>query len=127
MYQYKVYEGLYILGGTFVFIMSLFSGIHYVIFEEKLYIKTWFITSFCLDIIDIASVKRSYNLFDVPTNTTASFKKLCLQLENSTNFSTVLVSPVREQEFIDELKTINPDITVDIPDSGVWHIQDWDI
>jgi hypothetical protein len=39
-----------------------------------------------------------------------------------------LISPVKEQEFINELKAINPDIDVNVPDKKkLWRIWDWDI
>jgi hypothetical protein len=39
-----------------------------------------------------------------------------------------LISPAREQEFIEALKTVNPDIYVEVSDrKGVWRIWDWDI
>ena len=40
----------------------------------------------------------------------------------------MLISPVREQEFIEDLKAINPDIYVRIPiKEGIWRIYNWDI
>ena len=40
----------------------------------------------------------------------------------------VLISPDREQEFIEELKAVNPGIYVNIPESkGIWRFWDWDI
>ena len=39
-----------------------------------------------------------------------------------------LISPVREKEFIEALKAINPNINVQIPEkTGKWRIWDWDI
>jgi hypothetical protein len=40
-----------------------------------------------------------------------------------------LISPVREREFIDELKAVNPDIVIDVPPDkkGIWRVWDWDI
>jgi hypothetical protein len=81
-----------------------------------------------LKISDIASIKRSYYLFDIPTNTSASFKKLRIQFVRKTKYPYIHVSPVREQEFIEELKAINPDIYVNVPvKKGKWRILDWDI
>jgi len=114
--------------GIFLFVVLLFCGMRYIISGDKLYLKIWFIHTCSFKITDIASVTRSYYLFDIPTNTTASFKKLRLQFARKSKYSYVHVSPVREQEFIEELKTINPNIYVNVPvKKGKWRIQDWDI
>jgi hypothetical protein len=40
----------------------------------------------------------------------------------------MLISPAGEQEFIECLKAINPNISVDVPvKKGAWRVQDWDI
>ena len=123
-----IIPGLWIMGGTFMFIVFLFSGMRYVIAEDKLYLKIWFIFTCGLKITDIASVKRSYYLFDIPINTTASFKKLRLQFVRGTTYSYIHVSPVREQEFIEELKKVNPNIYVSFYNKkGIGCILDWDI
>jgi len=128
IFTHKIYQGMYIEGGVFLFILLIFSGIHYVISEDKLYLKIWFVPTCSFKIADIASIKRSYDLFDVPTNTTASFKKLRLQFERETKYSYVHVSPVREQEFIEELKKVNPNINVSFYNkNGIGRILDWDI
>lgn len=125
---HKIYQGMYILGGVFVFILLIYSGIHYVISKDKLYLKIWFITTCSLEITNIASMKRSYYLFDIPTNTTASFKKLRLEFLRRTKYSYIHVSPIREEEFIDELKKVNPNIYVSIYNKkGIGRILDWDI
>jgi hypothetical protein len=39
-----------------------------------------------------------------------------------------LISPVREQEFLEALKTVNPSIQITVSDKkGVWRFWDWDI
>ena len=128
MIKYMIIPGLWIIGGTFVFIVFLFSGMRYVISKDELCLKIWFISTCSFKITDIASIKRSYYLFDIPTNTTASFKKLRLQFEGVAKYSYVHVSPVREQEFIEELKKVNPNIFVSFYDKkGIGRILDWDI
>jgi hypothetical protein len=116
------------LGCIFVFILLIYSGIRYVISEDKLQLKIWFIPTCSLKISNIASMERSYYLFDVPTNTTASFKKLRIQFVREAKYPYVHVSPVREQEFIEELKKVNPNIYVSFYDKrGIGRIWDWDI
>ena len=128
VFIHKIYQGVYIFVGIFIFILLIYSGIRYVISEEKLYLKIWFIPTCSLKITDIASAKRSYYLFDIPTNTTASFKKLRLQFKRETKHPYIHVSPVREQEFIEELKKVNPNIYVSFHDKkGIGRILDWDI
>ena len=128
MFIHKMYQDMYIVGGIFVFIALIYIGIHYVISKDKLYLKIWFISTCCLKITDITSMKRSYYLFDIPTNTTASFKKLRIQFARETKYSYIHVSPVREQEFVEELRKVNPNIYVSFYDKkGIGRILDWDI
>ena len=128
MIKNMVIPGLWIMGGSFVFIVFLYSGMRYVISEDKLYLKIWLITTCCLKISDIASIKRSYYLFDRPTNTTSSFKKLRIQFVNKSQYAYINVSPVREQAFIEELKKVNTNICVSLYDKkGIGRILDWDI
>jgi len=118
-------SGLFIIGGTLLFIALLFSGMRYIISDDKLYIKIWMIPFGSANIANIVSIERSYNLLSSPA---ASLKRLKLSCINGTTFSYMLISPVREQEFIDSLKAINPNINVNVPvKKGIWRIQDWDI
>jgi len=122
MYTHKTFEGLYTLGGVLLFIIILFGGIKYVISENYLLIKFWFITNKSINISDIVSVKRSYNPLSSPAG---SLKRLNIKFANGWPW---LISPVRESEFIDALKVINPDIVVKVYDKrGIWRIWDWDI
>jgi hypothetical protein len=128
MIKHMIIPGLCIIGGTFLFAGILFAGIRYIISGDTLFVKIWFIPACSLKISNIASIKRSYYLFDVPTNTTASFKKLRLQFARRTNHSYLHVSPVREHEFIEELKKVNPYINVSLSNKkGVRSVLDWDL
>ena len=113
---------MYILGGCLLFMIFLFSGIRYIISGEKLYLKLWFITNGSREIKDIVSIKRSYNPLSSPA---ASLKRLNIHFESSLTFW--LISPVREKEFVEAIKTINPKIEVSIPETtGKWRIWEWD-
>ena len=113
---------LLIVGGIFLFIVFLFSGMRYVISDNKLYVKIWMIPIGNADILSITSVERSYNFLSSPA---ASLKRLRLK---GSKCQYMLISPIREAEFIEELKAINPNINVNVPvKKGVWRIQDWDI
>jgi len=119
--------GLYTMGGTFIFLVFLLSGIRYTIFEDNLYVKGWIIPFGIVKISDIISIERSYCLLSSPA---LSLKRLRLDIRKTRTFPYMwmLISPVREQEFINELKAINPDIQVHVPDKkGMWRVQDWDI
>jgi len=123
--KHMVISGLWIMGGTFVFIVFLFSGMRYLISEDKLYIKIWMLPSGSVEIKNIISVERSYNPLSSPA---ASLKRLRIGIGGKAKFPYMLISPVREREFIEELKAVNPDIYVSVPDKkGIWRIQDWDI
>ena len=125
MIKQMIIPGLWIMGGVLVFTIFLFSGIRYIISEDRLYIKIWIISCRSVEIGDIVSVKRSYNPLSSPA---ASLKRLRINLNGKAKFLDMLISPVREQEFIEELKAINPNISVRVPDKkGIWRIQDWDI
>ena len=122
-YLHKTYQELYILGGITLFIILLFGGMHYNIYKGKLYMKMWFIPNGSKSISDIVSVKRSYNLLSSPA---ASLRRLCIHYK--TGSCDWLISPVKEKEFIEALKAINPDIDICIPEeTGKWRLWDWDI
>ena len=125
MFLNNIYSGLLILGGTMLFMVLIFTGMRYVISDGKLYLKMWFIPSGSTDIANILSVERSYNVLSSPA---ASLKRLRVSLNKGAKYPYMLISPVREQEFIEALKAVNPDIYVRIPDKkGVWRIWDWDV
>ena len=125
MIKHMIISGLLIMGGTFLFIVLLFGGMRYIISGNTLYLKIWNIPSGSVRISSIISIKRSYNPLSSPA---ASLKRLRLDLRISEKYPFMLISPVKETEFIEELKTVNPDIIVNVPPKkGVWRIQDWDI
>jgi hypothetical protein len=128
MMMNMIIPGLCILGGTILLVVILFAGIRYIISGDTLFLKIWFIPTCSLKITNIASIKRSYYLFDVPTNTSASFKKLRIEFVRKTSYPYLHVSPVREQEFIGELKKVNPNINDRVFDKkGIWSIFNYDI
>jgi hypothetical protein len=125
MIKHVIISGLLIMGGTFLLMVLMFSGMRYIISDGTLYMKIWFIPSGSVRISSITSIKRSYNPLSSPA---ASLKRLRLDLRKSEKYPFMLISPVRETEFIEELKAVNPDITVKVPvKKGIWRIQDWDI
>ena len=121
-FQQESYQALYGLGGALLFVILILGGVRYIISGEKLYLKLWFITNGSKEIKDIVSLKRSYNPLSSPA---ASLKRLKIHFKTSSLFW--LISPVREAAFIEELKAINPNIEVYIPETtGKWQFWDWD-
>lgn len=75
--------------------------------------------------IDIATIKRSYNPLSSPA---ASLKRLEVKFHNKGRIETVFISPVREGEFIEKLKNINPNIEVKVAEKlNILRFWDWDI
>jgi len=116
------YLGIYIFGGMMLFFALMLFGIRYIISENKLYLKVcWIIPFGSVDVTDIIFLKRSYNPLSSPA---ASLKRLYIHTRQGDK----LISPVREQEFFDALKTINPDIRISVDDKKAWYrVWDWDI
>ena len=114
------YEGIIFFGG----IVLILTGIRYEILDGKLYLNLmWFIQYGSVNVSEIISVERSYNPLSSPAG---SLKRLRIKFAG--NSFGWLISPVREKEFIEALKTINPDIRVNILEKkGIWRIWDWDI
>jgi len=125
MIKYMIISGLYVLGGSFLFIVFLFCGMRYIISGNKLYFKIWIIPNGSVRITDIVSIERSYNPLSSPA---ASLKRLRINLGGEAKFPYMLISPVKEQEFIEELLAVNPDIYINVPvKKGMWRFWDWDI
>jgi hypothetical protein len=79
-----------------------------------------------IPIADICRIKRSYNPLSAPA---ASFKRLAVyRTVNGKQKLSALISPVREQEFLDTLKAINPSIQISVTNKRrFWRLGDWDI
>jgi len=120
----------YIGFGVMMFVIFIFGGIRYEITDDKLLIKICGIPNLygsCF-ISQITSVERSYNLLSSPA---ASLKRLRVGIKNGYGkwqwLPYFLISPVREQEFLETLKRINPDIDIRVNDKMKWwHFWDWD-
>jgi len=112
------------------YMLFLLPNGRYIIDENKLYFTSWYIPSGSVKISNIASVKRSYTLQGSPAYfpaSASSLKKLCVCSVDGARW---LISPVKEEEFIQELKAINPDIEIDVDvpaKKGLQCIMDWDI
>jgi hypothetical protein len=116
------------MGVTVILIALLIGGMRYIILEDKLYLKIWTMSFWSVKIASIKSVERSYNGYSLSSPTlAASFKKLRITYDGKANVVSTLISPVKEQEFIEQLKIINPNIHARVPlKERIWRIQDWD-
>lgn len=126
MIKGPIISGILIMGVTFLFLIIILGGIRYTLSDDKLCIKIGMITYGNVNISDIVSVERSYNPISSPAS---SLKRLKLKCRKGTaNYPYILISPVNEDEFIRELKDVNPDIQINIKrEKSKWRIQDWDI
>ena len=124
-FQQMRYEKFFIGVGIFVFCVFIFSGIRYVITDEKLLFKIWWIPNGSCSISQIIYIKRSYNPLSSPA---ASLKRLRVGIKKGYRWpSYYLISPVREQEFLETLQRINSEIYICVSDKkGWWHFWDWD-
>ena len=111
----------YTVAGIFVFIVLLaIFGMRCKITEQTLKVG---MTSFPLS--QIVSVERSYNLLSSPA---ASLKRLSIRFKKGAKYPWILISPAREQEFLETLKKYNPEIYIRVENKkGWWRIWDWDI
>lgn len=125
MMKHGVNSGLWITVGVFLFTIYFLGAITYTISEDEIIIKLMGIRSNSVDISKITSISRSYNPFSTPAS---SLKRLRVNYKPNLKNSYILISPTREQEFIDTLKSMNLNIEIDVPNpKGKWRVQDWDI
>lgn len=111
--------------GAFLFVMLVLSGIRYVISESTLSLHIWFIRVMRINIKSIRSIERSYNPLSSPA---ASLKRLGVTFTKNAHSSYILISPVDEEQFIAQLKLINPYIDINIPEKkDDWNLLDWDV
>ena len=85
------------------FILYIMFGIHYVIDKNYLIIKIGKFTESKILINDIGSINRSYSLIASPAN---SLKRLQINYADGE----VLISPKKERDFIEHLKSLNSTI-----------------
>jgi len=119
-------HGFYVSFGVMIFVIFLLGGIRYEITDEKLLIKMYGFLNGSYSISQITSVERSYNLLSSPA---ASLKRLRVDIKEGYGkwLPYCLISPVREQEFLETLKRMNPDIDIRVNDKiEWWRFWDWD-
>ena len=111
---------------TLSLVILLFSGMRYVVTDEKIKFKIfWIIPGGSVLISQITSVSRSYIPFSAPAG---SLKRLVILFKKNYKYPLCLISPVREQEFLDTLQKYNPKIKISVKNKrGWWRFWDWDI
>ena len=115
---------LCIISGTIILIALFISGMRYIILEDKLYLKMWTITYWSVKIANIKSVERSYNML-LP-KLSGSFKGIRITYLGKISLCSFMITPAREQEFIEQLKKKNSNINVRVPvKKRKWCFLDW--
>jgi hypothetical protein len=110
---------------VFVIIMSIVSGINYVIEGDQLIFRTWSIENGRIDIHSIVKIERTY--FPLASNA-GSLKRLYGKTKKGSRIPIFLISPVNEKRFIEKLKQINQDIEIKVESkTGFFRFWDWDI
>jgi len=121
-----IVPALFIIGITVILIALLIGGMRYIILEDKLYLKIWTTPFLSIKITSIKSVERSYNFF-LP-KLSGSFKGTRITYLGKVSFCSIVITPAKEQDFIEQLKKINPNISVSVPvKKKIWCIFDWDV
>ncbi len=124
-----IFEKSIALGVAFIPTMLIclltFLKVNYIIVGGDLVIRMWGSKMATIDIARIKSVKRSYNLLSSPA---ASLKRLEVKFYRKGIVKTALISPVREEEFLEKLKEINPNIEISvIQKRNILRFWDWDM
>ena len=143
-YFYNLLGGLVgLIGLIIIWILTIFipfalRSMYYVLTDKEIQIYYLWGMRGKFFISAISSVQRSYNQLNAPA---ASLKRLGFHFRkgykwdvyfsSSPFFVTALpsISPVREQEFLETLKTLNPNIHINVTDKKRvwWRFWDWDI
>ena len=125
------FVGLIIIGICFIFGFFAIRSLYYVVTNSE--IQVYYMWGFMgkpfsrMLISAITSVERSYYPYAAAT----SLKRLRIRFKKGYKWYRYgfipVISPVREQEFLETLKAINPNIQIDVNDKkGWWRIWDWD-
>ena len=107
-YEAKDIKALYVLIPFILFFAYIFSAIKYEIERETLTVKNAFFLKTKIPISEIKSVVETNNPLSSPA---ASLDRLYI---NYGKADSVIISPVNRDEFITELKHINPKIKVEL-------------
>ena len=143
LFTYKTYGsfgGIITVGVCIVFCIFAFRSMYYVLTDKE--IQIYYMWGMIgkpygkIFLSEINTVERSYSPAQSPA---ASAKRLRFSFNkgykwqrffNNTSFAITMIpmiSPVREQEFLDALKALNPNIDINVNNQkGWWRFWDWD-
>ena len=85
-------------------ILYICFDIKYFIIENKLMIKSGFINMGSIDINQIKSIEKSSSILSSPAG---SLKRICISYGK---YDDILISPRNQEDFIQDLLKINPEI-----------------
>lgn len=91
--------------GLFAFIIYCFSSTKYIILDNILNIKCGFIINEKINIMNIAKIGPVKSISAAPT---ASLDRIGIYLKNQ--HTPIIISPKNKRDFIENLKSINPNI-----------------
>lgn len=104
----KSWAGLAILLLLALFIFHIFRNTFYTIAGSQLHIKSGVVYNSVIEISHIKKINRTNNILSAPS---LSFDRIEIHYNK---FDTVIISPERREEFIDDLKKINPGIVTNL-------------
>ena len=129
--------GTYILIGAFIFMFIAFRSLHYVLTDKEIQVYyLWGLQGkryypYIIPISGITSAERTYRVV-----WGGSLKQIRLNFKEShkrrhISIAGILpsISPAREQEFLETLKTLNPDIQINVTEKKGWwwRFLGWDL
>jgi|SRR3569833_391764 len=100
----KAWAGVMVIGVVALFILHLFATTYYTISGDTLRVKSGFIINTIIDIGSISKIKATRNMLSSPA---LSLDRLEIFYNK---YDSIMVSPDDKDEFIAELKAINPHI-----------------
>ena len=120
----------YIFIGSFIFMVFSLRSLYYVLSNSEILVYyMWFFYGKPfgrINIFAITSIERSYNPLFAPA---VSMKRLRFRFKKGyKGYVALWLSPVREKEFLEMLKAINPNIQINVTDKkGLWwRFWGWD-
>jgi hypothetical protein len=122
-----------ILLAMFALLILTTVKIRYIIDDDTLTVKIWLLPYCRIPIAEIRKISRSYSFISAPA---ASMTRILLRMNSEADTPVwklafakksymLMLSPENEQEFVAELKRINPDIEVCIADKPQYKWQFW--
>ncbi len=111
---YEVYKSgeivpVIVFFAIFLFVLSIFLTIRYYIDPETktLKIKVCGLPSGTIDLTQVVEIRKSHSVLSSPA---ASLSRICLDVKGGPD---VLLSPRYQQDFLEEIRKINPDVKID--------------